>query len=153
MSGNHALATLYALQEDRDKGNDILRYSGVNETDSLRIESSGRVVLGESLNSARVANVTIRAAVEDSSGIKNFTSFRVNLYPVESLDCDFLIEDLCYWQTVTYRIFENRKGSVIGSLSSPYLVDLCEGFKMNYTLIEGGIGKYWGKNKSSDESL
>ncbi|XP_017782379.1 PREDICTED: proto-oncogene tyrosine-protein kinase receptor Ret [Nicrophorus vespilloides] len=76
------------------------------------------------------------ASVSDGGRI-NKTSVRVNISPPDKLDCVLIVQDLCYWQTADYRIFENRKPTILGTLSSPFLTDLCPGFKLNYTINKG----------------
>lgn len=86
-----------------------------------------------------LAELKIKSTVSasDSFGTRDYSSFQVNVSPTEKLDCNLLTEDLCYWKSVDYRIYENKGPSIIGSLSTPYLSAMCEGFLINYTIISG----------------
>lgn len=68
---------------------------------------------------------------------RDSTVFEIAFQPLDKLDCDLLIVDLCYWPSANYKIYENTKPSLIGSLSSPYLMELCKGFKIDYMLVKG----------------
>lgn len=86
-----------------------------------------------------VSNISVVAYVEDTVKITNDTKVHVNILQNSLIDCDLMTRDLCYWQSATYRIFENSEPSVIGSLSSSYLAEICTKHKINYTLIKGKI--------------
>ena len=73
---------------------------------------------------------------EDSQG-KDNTTFQVNVTPADIFDCDLMTQDLCYWQSASYRIYENRRANVIGTISSPYLMEMCDGYRVSYTLVTG----------------
>ncbi|KAL3270281.1 hypothetical protein HHI36_009333 [Cryptolaemus montrouzieri] len=62
------------------------------------------------------------------------TSLEMNLLPLNSLDCDLFVEDICFWTSVKYRIKENRPPTILGTLANPYLVEMCPNYKINYTL-------------------
>lgn len=83
-----------------------------------------------------IQSVAVQVSVEDSIR-RNWTAFEINIFPPDSLDCDLLTQDLCYWRSASYKIYENTKPSIIGSLSSPYLAEMCRGFTVNYTLVKG----------------
>lgn len=65
------------------------------------------------------------------------TSFDIKLRIWETQDCDILTVDMCFWSSASYVIEENAPATVIGSLSSPYFVELCTEYKINYMLIAG----------------
>lgn len=54
---------------------------------------------------------------------------------MEALDCDLITEELCFWENSRYSISENTKPVRIGSLSSPFLVEMCASCKINYNLL------------------
>lgn len=85
---------------------------------------------------AAITNINIEVYAEDSSGRDN-TTFQVNITPPGILDCDLIIQDLCYWQSATYRIYENREANAIGSISSPYLAEMCKGYNITYEITDG----------------
>lgn len=74
-------------------------------------------------------------SVKDSSGQENRTSLDLEVVPLKTLDCDFIVEDLCFWKSVQYRIYENTKASFIGSLGAAYLVELCPKYQITYRLV------------------
>lgn len=84
-----------------------------------------------------MSNITVHAFVEGGRERRNRTTIQLNVLPQSQLDCDLIIQDLCYWQSVSYQIYENRKPAIIGSLSSPYLAEMCSDYKLNYTLLSG----------------
>lgn len=94
-------------------------------------------------------NITVETSVTDSAGGKDYSTLQLNISPPEPLDCDLITQDLCYWQSATYRIYENRNSSVIGTLSSPYLAEICQGFQLDYVLIKG---KYFHINPDRNTS-
>lgn len=65
------------------------------------------------------------------------TTFEIDVLPAEAGNCDLILQDLCFWHSVSYRIKENSLPTVIGSLASPYLLQTCRGYEVNYTLING----------------
>lgn len=66
-----------------------------------------------------------------------WTTFEIDVLPTEARDCDLITQDLCFWHSVSYRIYENSEPNLIGSLASPYLLQTCEGYDLNYTLVKG----------------
>lgn len=76
-------------------------------------------------------------AAWDKAGNEAQTTVKVNLDPGGTQDCDLLTKELCYWKTVSYRLFENRRATVIGSISSPYLAEMCPTHEVRYTLLNG----------------
>lgn len=76
-------------------------------------------------------------SVTDSNKNKDYSTFQINIASPEPLDCDLITEDLCYWQKVTYKIYENRNSTIIGTINSPYLTEICEDFQLDYVITEG----------------
>ena len=83
---------------------------------------------------ADVDGIPAKIAVQDSSN-KETGSLNLEFLPFEGLDCDFIVEDLCFWKTVQYRISENTKPRLIGSLASPFLREMCASCEINYNLL------------------
>lgn len=86
------------------------------------------------------SRITVNVTVKDTEfGNEDVSSFRINIAPLKPLDCDLIAQDLCYWHEVTYKIYENRRASVIGTFGSPYLTKICEGFQLYYVITDGKI--------------
>lgn len=66
-----------------------------------------------------------------------WTTFEIDVLPTVAGNCDLISQDLCFWQSVSYSIKENSAPGVIGSLVSPYLLQTCNQYDVNYTLIKG----------------
>lgn len=80
---------------------------------------------------------TISVTTRDREGSEAHTSVRVELDPTSPSDCELLTRQLCFWRNVTYRLYENRRPTVLGSLSSPFLADMCPNHSLKYQLING----------------
>ncbi|XP_065174301.1 uncharacterized protein Ret [Atheta coriaria] len=94
-----------------------------------------------------LSTLAVKISVEDSSGHLDNTTVTVDVMrfgPVgeskkiperaKGYECDFLLSNLCYWQAADYRIYENRRPSIVGTLGSSYLQSLCPGYRINYTI-------------------
>lgn len=79
------------------------------------------------------ANLT---AVSGNNDIA-WTTFEIDVLPTKAGNCDLISQDLCFWRSVSYSIKENLVPGVIGSLVSPYLLQTCKGYNVNYTVIKG----------------
>lgn len=60
---------------------------------------------------------------------------KVEINVVEN--CDLLNKEICFWNSATYQLYENQKPRTIGSLTSPYFVDVCEEYNISYTVLNG----------------
>lgn len=100
---------------------------------------------------ADLSTLAVKISVEDSSGHLDNTTVTVDVMrfgPVgeskkiperaKGYECDFLLSNLCYWQAADYRIYENRRPSIVGTLGSSYLQSLCPGYRINYTIANQG---------------
>lgn len=68
---------------------------------------------------------------------KEVTSLQIETLPLDAIDCDLMVEELCFWTSVKYRLKENRQRTVLGTLSNPYLVGMCPDYVLNYTMKRG----------------
>ncbi|KAK4876399.1 hypothetical protein RN001_012821 [Aquatica leii] len=139
---DHSILTLYALKDNAVSANKTEHYIySLQNNDEQLVQvfrSTGDIMFKKVFFEKDVTNVTVQASVEDDSGIRDSTTIQINIGPRHPLNCDSVTQDLCFWQSANYRIFENRKPSIIGSLNSPYLAEMCKGYKLNYTIIKGG---------------
>lgn len=78
-------------------------------------------------------------AAWDREGNEAQTTVRVTLDQTTSTDCELLTKELCYWKSVRYKLYENRRPTIIGSMSSPYLGYLCPSYEVKYALLNGNL--------------
>ncbi|GJQ71371.1 hypothetical protein Trydic_g11101 [Trypoxylus dichotomus] len=157
LANNYAVVTMCALNDHALHSPDLIRYSIVKVGEELLdiYPPTGDILFTSNFLNDTIRNITsieVEVYAEDRSGRDN-TTFQVNVTPPDILDCDLIIQDLCYWQSATYRIYENRKASAIGSISSPYLAEMCKGYNITYEITEGDThfalappawGRTWG---------
>nr|XP_022910564.1 proto-oncogene tyrosine-protein kinase receptor Ret isoform X1 [Onthophagus taurus]XP_022910572.1 proto-oncogene tyrosine-protein kinase receptor Ret isoform X2 [Onthophagus taurus] len=160
LPNNTAIATMYALNDHPNPNKiDHVWYSlqKLQERHYLEIyHGTGDIMFSTAFLNETAKNISeVRTSVFASDSLRqDKTTFQVNILPADVVDCDLITADLCFWKSVRYRVFENRKPSLIGSLSSAYLVEMCPGYKINYTLINGSshfslipptdLNKTWG---------
>lgn len=65
------------------------------------------------------------------------TTVRVELDHGAPTDCEAHTKQLCFWKNVNYTLYENRGPTVLGSLSSPFIVNMCSKYKVKYQLLNG----------------
>lgn len=82
-------------------------------------------------------SISAKITAVGGSGDMAWTTLVIDVLPAETENCDLISQDLCYWHSVSYSIKENSVPTVIGSLASPYLLQTCKGFNVNYTVIKG----------------
>lgn len=149
------LTTLYA---DNDAQNQIKFQISPNSGKFLLVNSSsGDVILNKSAlenvlqGTAKSQDTTIRSNFEKLSDVKNisvkisaaggndtaWTTLEIDVLSTEAGNCNLISQDLCFWHSVSYGIKENSPPTVIGSLGSPYLLQTCKGYNLNYALIKG----------------
>nr|CAH7753061.1 unnamed protein product [Callosobruchus chinensis] len=83
-------------------------------------------------------SISATVYVEDiGSTLKDSTRLHLNIFPIAAKDCSKMVEDICFWADAKYQIEEDvLRDMVLGSLSSPYLMELCSSFKMAYTIAD-----------------
>nr|CAH7737420.1 unnamed protein product [Callosobruchus chinensis] len=83
-------------------------------------------------------SISATVYVEDiGSTLRDSTRLHLNIFPIAAKDCSKMVEDICFWADAKYQIEEDvLRDMVLGSLSSPYLMELCSSFKMTYTIAE-----------------
>lgn len=116
-------------------GDVILNKSALENVLQGKPSSATRMTVKKSL----IVDVkTVSAKISAVGGNDTaFTTFEIDVVPTEAENCDLISQDLCFWHSVSYRIKEDSLPSVIGSLVSPYLLQTCKGYEINYTLIKG----------------
>ncbi|KAK9889736.1 hypothetical protein WA026_007118 [Henosepilachna vigintioctopunctata] len=77
--------------------------------------------------------ITAEIIAKDSISTDS-TTLQIEFLPLHVQDCDLIVEDLCFWDSVRYRVSENRPPTVLGSLADSYLEATCPDYKLNYTL-------------------
>ncbi|XP_074029282.1 ret oncogene isoform X2 [Leptinotarsa decemlineata] len=81
-----------------------------------------------------IEKISSTAYVDDiSNSGRDKTSLQVNVFPLDELDCDKFVEEICFWTRATYRIERRSGATLMGSLSSPFFLEICP-YKINYTL-------------------
>ncbi|XP_015839320.2 proto-oncogene tyrosine-protein kinase receptor Ret [Tribolium castaneum] len=104
----------------------------------LRISPSGDVFFSPDFLKSDITNVdaiSARISVRDNSNKEATSYLNLEFVLLESLDCDLIVEELCFWKTVRYNFSENAKPARIGSLASPFLVEMCASCEINYDLL------------------
>ncbi|XP_031350288.1 proto-oncogene tyrosine-protein kinase receptor Ret [Photinus pyralis] len=139
---DHSILTLYALRDGEHYHSRTEHFVYSLNTNGEPVAQvfrpTGDIMFKKVFFEKDVANITMQAAVDDNSGMIDTTTIQLNIGPKYPLNCDLMLHDLCFWQSATYRIFENRQPTVIGSLNSPYLAEMCKGYKLSYALLDGG---------------
>ncbi|RZC39370.1 proto-oncogene tyrosine-protein kinase receptor Ret, partial [Asbolus verrucosus] len=159
---SHPLVTFYAQSDS------AMKYSIVGGDNFFKISSTtGEVFLTKKFLESDITitdldSISARIFVQDSFGKKNRTSLKLDILPLVPLDCDFIVEDLCFWKSAQYRINENTKPTLIGSLASPYLTEMCASYVIKYNLlskneefriVSSGINRWIESTKPLDREL
>ncbi|VEN42145.1 unnamed protein product [Callosobruchus maculatus] len=110
---------------------------GLLQVDPLRGEVyPSPTFYGRSVKESGSTSATVY--VEDiATTLRDSTRLHLNVFPIDSKDCSKIVEDVCFWTDAKYQIEEDvRRDMVLGSLSSPYLMELCSAFKITYTVAD-----------------
>lgn len=94
------------------------------------------------LSLAEIGKITATAYLEDiRDGSRDSAELEVSVLPLDALDCDKIVEDICFWRRATYRVEEESAPVSLGYLSSPYLKELCPYYNISYTKSSGKRSK------------
>ncbi|XP_072388296.1 uncharacterized protein Ret [Diabrotica undecimpunctata] len=82
----------------------------------------------------KIGTISLTATVKDTlNSDSDNTTFQVSVSPLKELDCDEIVEDICFWSQVSYKVERTNVGVPLGQLSSPRLLKICP-FKISYQL-------------------
>ncbi|XP_044267158.1 proto-oncogene tyrosine-protein kinase receptor Ret [Tribolium madens] len=102
----------------------------------LKITQTGDVFFSPNFpNFTKVDSISAQISVRDNSNKEATTHLNLDFVLLDSLDCDLIVEELCFWKTVRYNFSENAKPGRVGSLASPFLVEMCASCEINYNLL------------------
>ncbi|KAG5899920.1 hypothetical protein JTB14_002471 [Gonioctena quinquepunctata] len=127
----------FAARNIHGKDETMMKYSLNITGEYMQIKpSSGEVILTPKFirNVKEIGKISSTAYVVDiDSGDHDKTTLQVNIFPLDELDCDKFVEEICFWTRATYRVEKRSGATVMGSLSSPYFLEMCP-YRINYTM-------------------
>ncbi|XP_076292685.1 protein kinase receptor Ret oncogene isoform X2 [Lasioglossum baleicum] len=104
------------------------------ETNALRLQSSNRDQFKRDM-------ITVVVLAEEKAA-SNQAFLEIKVQPIledqKTVNCSEYIEDMCFWNTSTYRIYENQPSTMIGTFGPAVYGELCPSFRVTgYKLLNG----------------
>ncbi|KAJ8680619.1 hypothetical protein QAD02_016406 [Eretmocerus hayati] len=100
-------------------------------------EKNGNIVLQNLPKAGSSSAILVQA--KEKNGAEAFLEIKIQPQAVKDgkLDCSNFLQDMCFWNTSKYRVYENQPMTLLGSLGPEAYKNICPHFFTSYELLNG----------------
>ncbi|XP_047362057.1 proto-oncogene tyrosine-protein kinase receptor Ret isoform X1 [Vespa velutina] len=139
LNSNVKLLTLRTLRNDSTIPKEVkYRISGQREKFAILDEKTNTVWL-RTLPKDNVSDDIIVQAKENAGDV-DVLNIKVQSLPIKQnkINCADYVQDMCFWNSSQYRIYENQPATMLGPFGPEVYTDICPDFRViGYELLNG----------------